>query len=144
MSSLQAVPEAAPRKRNGAYYTPESVAAMLVRWAVRSPDDALLDPSCGDGRFLAQHGNSIGVERDTLAAKTARRRAPLAHVANEEFFAWAERMGRGGERFDCAAGNPPFIRYQRFNGDVRRRAVALCWSGTLLVPPARTHCTVFG
>ena len=122
----QAMPEAAPRKRNGAYYTPESVAAMLVRWAVRSPDDVLLDPSCGDGRFLAQHGNSIGVERDTLAAKTARQRAPLAHVANEEFFAWAERMRRGGERFDCAAGNPPFIRYQSFNGDVRRRALALC------------------
>ena len=120
------MPEAAPRKRNGAYYTPESVAAMLVRWAVRSPDDALLDPSCGDGRFLAQHGNSIGVERDTLAANAARQRAPLAHVANEEFFAWAERMRRGGERFDCAAGNPPFIRYQSFNGDVRRRALALC------------------
>ena len=114
------------QKQNGAYYTPESVAAMLVRWAVRSPDDVLLDPSCGDGRFLAQHGNSVGVERDAGAANAARQRVPLARVANEEFFAWAERTRRGGERFDCVAGNPPFIRYQRFNGDVRRRALALC------------------
>jgi hypothetical protein len=30
------------------------------------------------------------------------------------------------ERFDCAAGNPPFIRYQTFNGLVRDRALRLC------------------
>ena len=88
--------------------------------------NALLDPSCGDGRFLAAHGNSVGVERDASAASAARQRMPQAHVANAEFFAWAERAQRRGERFDCVAGNPPFIRYQTFNGDVRCRALALC------------------
>ena len=111
------------RKRNGVYYTPEAVAAMLVRSAVRSPDDLLLDPSCGDGRFLVHHGKSIGVEQDGKAASVAAQRAPRARVCNDEFFAWAERTG---ERFNCVVGNPPFIRYQTFNGDVRRRALALC------------------
>ena len=122
----QTARKAVPRKRNGAYYTPEAVAAMLVRSAVRSPGDLLLDPSCGDGRFLARHANSVGVERDALAAGAARQRAPGAQVRNDEFFAWAERAQRVGERFDCAVGNPPFIRYQTFSGDVRRRALALC------------------
>ena len=118
--------KAAPRKQNGAYYTPEAVAAMLVRSAVRSPGDRLLDPSCGDGRFLAGHANSVGVERDALAAAAARQRAPDARVCNDEFFAWAEQAQRAGERFDCAVGNPPFIRYQTFSGAVRRHALARC------------------
>ena len=41
--------EAPARKRNGVDYTLEAVVAMLVHSAVRSPDDLLLDPSCGDG-----------------------------------------------------------------------------------------------
>ena len=43
----------------------------------------------------------------------------------EDFFAWAARTG---ERFECAAGNPPFIRYQRFKGEARTRALRLCAS----------------
>lgn len=119
-SSIQA--EAAA-KENGAYYTPGAVAAALVRWAVRKGTDTLLDPSCGDGRFIARHANSVGVERDGPAAEVARQRAPCARVHQGDFFTWAEQAKR---RFDCAAGNPPFIRYQTFKGTVRRRALDLC------------------
>ena len=118
--SSQAV---AAAKEKGAYYTPDAVAAALVRWAVRSGSDTLLDPSCGDGRFIARHPNSVGVERDIAAAEAARERAPGALVHQADFFTWAERTTH---RFDCAAGNPPFIRYQTFKGDVRRRALNLC------------------
>lgn len=45
----------------------------------------------------------------------------MIHVA--EFFSWAETCG---ERFDCAAGNPPFIRYQHFVGSEREAALRLC------------------
>lgn len=116
----------APRKRNGAYYTPDGVAGMLVRWAVRSPGDRLLDPSCGDGRFLVSHGNSVGVERTPEAVGKAKERAPRAQVCQAEFFAWAERAHGAGERFDCVVGNPPFIRYQTWGRDVRTSALALC------------------
>lgn len=50
-------------------------------------------------------------------------RAPWALVHEGEFFDWAANTR---ERFDCAAGNPPFIRYQSFRGDVRRRALRHC------------------
>jgi len=111
------------RKERGAYYTPEAVVSTLLRWAVRDRADRLLDPSCGDGRFIVGHANSVGVEQDAAAAVLAETRAPQAKVHTAEFFSWAEEAR---ERFDCAAGNPPFIRYQRFRGDVRGKALALC------------------
>jgi hypothetical protein len=111
------------QKANGAYYTPEPVARTLVRWVVRHEGDRLLDPSCGDGRFLEHHANSVGVEFDPAAAVAATRRGLHRTIHVEDFFAWAERTSA---RFDCAAGNPPFIRYQRFSGDLRRRARQLC------------------
>jgi adenine-specific DNA-methyltransferase len=111
------------RKETGAYYTPDGVVSALVSWAVRRQEDRLLDPSCGDGRFIAGHRNSVGIEQDPEAAREAVDRAPWALVHEGEFFAWAENTN---ERFDCAAGNPPFIRYQTFRGDVRARALRHC------------------
>lgn len=111
------------RKESGAYYTPDYVAETLLSWVLRSENDRLLDPSCGDGRFIARHRNSVGIEQDAEAAKEAVQRAPAALVHEGDFFAWASNTL---ERFDCAAGNPPFIRYQTFRGDVRDRALGLC------------------
>jgi len=50
------------RKSLGAFYTDVDVAESLVRWGTRSPRRAVLDPSCGDGRFLAAAAKA-GIER---------------------------------------------------------------------------------
>ena len=128
LTTMRQAPTGAPepRKRSGAYYTPDAVAALLARWAVRSAADRVLDPACGDGRFLTQATRSVGVEQNAAAAAAARQRAPAAQVCHDEFFAWARRERAAGNRFDCAVGNPPFIRYQTWSGGVRRRAFALC------------------
>ena len=110
-------------KTLGAYFTPEAVAAALVRWAVRDPADWLLDPSSGDGRFVVLHANSVGVERDPVSVAEAAGRAPHATIVEADFFTWASDDSR---QFDCAAGNPPFIRYQRFTGATRRAALDYC------------------
>jgi hypothetical protein len=114
---------AVSRKQTGAYYTPDPIAASLVHWAIRADADRMLDPACGDGRFIRAHRNSVGIERDPLAAATAMAVAPWAQVYESDFFSWA---AHSKERFHCAAGNPPFIRYQVFNGAVRERALNLC------------------
>ena len=114
---------AVSRKQAGAYYTPDPIAASLVQWAVHAEADKLLDPACGDGRFICAHRNSVGIEQDSHAAATAMAVAPWALVHEGDFFAWADHSE---ERFDCAAGNPPFIRYQIFKGAVRQRALNLC------------------
>src|SRR6266849_4620830 len=111
------------RKETGSFYTPDVAARSLVRCAVRSSRDRLLDPSCGDGRFLALHQSSVGIEQDRHAAQAARVRARSADIYQTEFFQWAATTS---ERFHCAVGNPPFIRYQIFSGAVRARALRLC------------------
>lgn len=111
------------QKASGAYYTAPEVAETLLRWALRHEQDRLLDPSCGDGRFIAGHRNSVGIEQDPAAAKAAIERAPWALVHEGDFFSWASNTT---EKFDCAAGNPPFIRYQTFSGPARERALSLC------------------
>lgn len=111
------------QKLSGAYFTPDRLAAALVCWAVRSDSDRMLDPSCGDGRFLAVHQNAVGIEQDPQSAQDAIAHAPAALVHEGDFFQWASATS---ERFECAAGNPPFIRYQNFKGVVRQRAFDLC------------------
>jgi SAM-dependent methyltransferase len=111
------------QKASGAYFTPDDTVRSLVSWAVRSPSDRMIDPSCGDGRFLTAHGNSVGVELDPDSFEVARARAPRATIYQREFFSWALRTHN---RYDCAAGNPPFIRYQRFAGQVRQDALLVC------------------
>jgi predicted RNA methylase len=113
----------ADAKANGAYYTPDAVVRSLVSWAVRDETDAMLDPSCGDGRFLMGHVNAVGVEQDPRSAAVAKTRAPGALVHEGDFFRWA---GHTEARFDCVTGNPPFIRYQRFKGETRKQALDLC------------------
>ena len=111
------------QKLSGTYYTPEPVVRSLVRWAARKDTDRLLDPACGDGRFLLAHPNSVGVEQDADAARAVHARSPGSLMHQGDFFSWASRTN---ERFECACGNPPFIRYQRFAGEVRQAALELC------------------
>jgi hypothetical protein len=109
------------QKRLGQFFTPPEVARTLVHWVITSPRQRLLDPSCGDGEFLVCHRRAVGIDVDRNHTLQARARAPGALVHEGDFFLWASRTS---ERFDAAAGNPPFIRYQSFSGETRERALA--------------------
>lgn len=127
---------AAIRKSHGAFYTPSAVATFLTHWAIRSPDDVVLDPSAGDGVFLTAaatrlraHGGSdrnhvIGVEMraETCAATEAdlATRGFDVSLRQADFFSVAP-ADTGS--VDAVIGNPPFIRYQRFSGDIRKQAL---------------------
>lgn len=111
----------ATRKRLGQFFTPADVAATLVRWVVDRPGERMLDPSCGDGRFLECHCRSVGVEFDPANSEQAKARAPWALVHTGDFFRWSSETK---ERFEVIAGNPPFIRYQSFKGEIRGKALA--------------------
>ena len=47
-------------KHMGAYYTDVRVAEFLVRWAIRTSADVVLDPSFGGGVFLATAAELVG------------------------------------------------------------------------------------
>lgn len=119
---MEFVPELS-QKRSGAYFTPDGVAASLVAWAVHKAEDRMLDPSCGDGQFVTRHRNVVGLEQNPESARVAMDRAPWALIHEGDFFSWASATP---ERFECAAGNPPFIRYQVFNGHTKAKALEMC------------------
>lgn len=116
-------PSLTHQKRFGQFYTPLEVARTLVSWVVEDKRARLLDPSCGDGAFLSCHRRSVGIEIDRASATLAKSRAPGSLVHEADFFKWAEETQ---ERFQVAAGNPPFIRYQHFSGETRERALESC------------------
>ena len=111
------------RKDLGSYYTPPVVVRSLVSWALQGHlSGPVLDPACGDGRFLAGLENAVGVDLDPVAAAEASQRVN-AEIRIADFFAWAPHTNR---RFAAAVGNPPFIRYQRFTGQARQKALQYC------------------
>jgi adenine-specific DNA methylase len=121
----------------GAYYTATNVAEFIVRWAIRSPSERIFDPSFGGGVFLdaacrqikKMGGNTglsvFGAELDpstfgrTFLALQREYGVPKKNLIRGDFFSL-----QGIEfALDAIVGNPPFIRYQRFSGPSRDRAI---------------------
>jgi len=134
---------AGPRKDSdklrGGYYTPAPVAQLLAEWAIRSNADRVLEPSCGDGTFVAAAMAQLCWNRDSLsetggqvvgvelipdeAQKAQERTHAVAQIVTGDFFDWLERSEAAS--FDVVLGNPPFIRYQNFPEPHRTRAMHL-------------------
>ncbi len=126
-------------KALGAYYTDASVAQFLVRWVVRGPADRVLDPSFGGGVFLhaairrlEQLGGNprhqvFGIEIDpAVHAQTRRVLAEHGHIFPSNLICsdfFDVSPGRIPS-LTAVVGNPPFIRYQRFSGEGRAKAIA--------------------
>jgi hypothetical protein len=80
----------------GAWYTPAALVEAVVREAVFPGAVSVLDPSCGDGRFLRATGLPVqtGVDID-----------PATEFEHDD----ALRRDWGDRRFDVVIGNPPFL-----------------------------------
>ena len=111
------------RKLRGGYYTPEQIAAFILKWGTDNNSNCdILEPSCGDGEFLKQmikNGNKFksltAIELDVLEAKKAGEvDLPNTTVINTDFHLYCNETK---DRFDLIIGNPPYIRCQYFNKD---------------------------
>ncbi len=116
------------RKARGAFFTPAPVARFVSDWAVRHPEHAVLEPSCGEAVFLHEIGRRgghrgplVGVEihADSAAQSEQSLRAGGidATIHARDFFSHNE-FGV----YDAVVGNPPYVRYQDFAGESRARA----------------------
>jgi adenine-specific DNA-methyltransferase len=120
------------RKSRGAFFTPPTVARYVAEWAIRGPDDLILEPSCGEAAFLlagaerlhalrgggARPGQLTGVELHEGSARAAEGvlaavDAP-ARIVTSDFFNFPARAC-----YDAVVGNPPYVRYQAFMGEAR-------------------------
>lgn len=123
------------RKERGAFFTPAAITRFIANWALRAPDDRVLEPAAGDAAFLvsaverlrelASDRKSLplvyGVEIHAHSANVARQRIAdvggTADIELSDFFAV-----KPNRSFNAVIGNPPFIRYQDFTGEARARA----------------------
>ena len=137
------IPKGARAKALGAYYTPDKAVDFMVRWAVRQPNAVVIDPSFGNGQFLKASTQNdfvqnpkdqiygIELDKETFDAnkEVLETQYRVFNLYNDDFFDSDEFFrGHFGPKvpvaaFDAVVGNPPFIRYQRFKGQERERAL---------------------
>ena len=127
----------AQRKQRGAFFTPAKIAEFISDWAIRTQDDRVLEPSCGDAQFLLSAAARLrglgagfltgdGITAFELhppsalqAQQRMRSEGFLADVQVGDFF-----DAEPSDQYDCVVGNPPYVRYQDFAGEPRRKALA--------------------
>jgi adenine-specific DNA methylase len=117
------------KKALGAFYTPPEMAVALVDWAVRLPGDRVFDPSFGGSVFLeatlrrlrklganpeATQEQVFGADVDEGAFLQSSAEPEEATLHRGDFFDM--RPGEEIPQVEAVVGNPPYIRYQDFNG----------------------------
>jgi len=132
VTNLAPAPALSRKKELGAFYTPPAIARALTDWALRSPRDRALDPSFGGFVFLAAARDRLralgasnddvaeqlfGVDLDEDAHAAASEEAWLGlndgHFLAQDFFSVESSEL---PPFEALIGNPPYIRFQDFNG----------------------------
>lgn len=124
------------RKSRGAFFTPPTLTRFLTNWAVRSPDDKVLEPSCGDAAFLVEIAHRLralgckkplaqsitGVELHQQSANGAAQR--LSNCGFDAEIKAADFFDLDGDAtFDAVVGNPPYVRFHGFSGEDRIKAM---------------------
>lgn len=115
------------QKLRGSYYTPKPIADFLARWAVRSADALVLEPSCGDGVLLkaaADMLRSLGTSPENVAQQ-------LYGVELEP-----DEMGKAVQRIALATGGhrPQHVHAGDFFGHAAKNFFALGAFSKALVP----------
>lgn len=129
------------KKLRGGYYSPQPISDFICKWAITKPTQRVLEPSCGDGIFIEsaiKRFLELGVPRNKLfgllkgielvegEAEKSKHRAAMyglnsTTIINSDFFNYISNANGDGH-YDVVVGNPPFIRYQNFPEEHRKKA----------------------
>lgn len=121
-----------PRKALGAFYTRQDAAHYLASWALRDRRDVILEPSAGDGTFIAA-ANDVAESREwepprVLASEISSAAAadlvlrsliPSDLLHNGDFLTGPARPA------DAVIGNPPYVRLRALATDQATAALAV-------------------
>jgi hypothetical protein len=134
-SAVESCVADAQSKALGAYYTERPIARFLLEWATSSASDTVLDPSFGGGVFLhAAHERVLTLGGDPCAQVFG------IELDEQAFSSFSISLLDGCHLqlhcsdffevdpcqfgpFTAVVGNPPYIRYQRFTGSAREKAI---------------------
>lgn len=142
-------PAPVPRRRLlGAYYTPDDLATVLVRWALADEKGPVLDPSYGGCAFLEAAARVLserdpsgpgegvyGVDIDPACAETANGSELLVgdHCIQADFLS-ASSSHLPGSPYAAIVGNPPYVRHHWITGDQRESARAVAAQSAVPLP----------
>ncbi|HDV7252604.1 TPA: N-6 DNA methylase, partial [Mannheimia haemolytica] len=124
------------QKLRGGYYTPQYLADYITKWVLGINPSSILEPSCGDGRFIqALFNNNSEKEKnitcfeliDSEADKSKYLLKSLGFnnfsVYSSDFLRWSVDNFKADQiEFEGIIGNPPFIRYQYLNEEFQESA----------------------
>lgn len=125
----------APRtaeREAGRYFTPDAAADYMTRWAIRSEDDVILEPSVGDGQFALaaqRYGQCRGWRKlvvhaceldPDVAAKAVAAGAVEPHNLHVGDFLGDAAL----PNVDVVIGNPPFVRIRELDATLKANALA--------------------
>jgi len=90
----------------GQVFTPPFIVAEMLQ--LRKNQGSVLEPSSGDGAFVKNIPNCIGIEIDPTHCN--------GHSLNMDFFDYST-----DNKFDTIIGNPPYVRYQDIRESTKRK-----------------------
>jgi len=132
----------------GAYYTPDAIAEVLVRWALNGTPGRLLDPSFGGCAFLeagakvlGELGNKaaghqvFGVDIDASCVEYVRNSHSLCerNCTFEDFLSLSPG-GLPGTPFRAVVGNPPYVRHHWVKDEKRVMARRIADESSVSLP----------
>lgn len=125
---MQLIKHASEEKLRGGFYTPNSIASFILKWAFSGNKELdILEPSCGDGVFLYEiqkggykYNSLTAIEFDEIEVEKSKNiglaNSKVIHSDFHDFCITTKK------RFDLIIGNPPYIRYQYFNREQQKFA----------------------
>jgi len=118
---MQLIKNASKEKLRGGFYTPETIASFILKWAFNGNKELdILEPSCGDGVFLEEiqkgkyeYNSVTAIEFDEIEAiKSKKKKLDKTKIINSDFHDFCINTK---QKFDLIIGNPPYIRFQYFD-----------------------------
>ena len=138
MSSVRPPDPAHVRKERGAFFTPDAICRFIVDWAIRSKDDSVLEPSCGEAGFMLAAGKRLKL-LDNSKAPSTRNNVRGIEIHQPSADTAQQLLNNAGlncdirvasffdihpeATFDAVLGNPPYVRYQQFSGSARSKGL---------------------
>jgi adenine-specific DNA methylase len=110
-------------KKNGIFYTPESIAGLLARQAIKRGGLSIFDPACGEGALLKaaveESKRTYGARRPRLVGCDRFKQRKLdqrIEFVHSDFFKLKDN-----KKFDLILTNPPYVKSGRISSKVRRK-----------------------